>query len=107
MSGAEELRSRDELRRKAGKTFSANLKRIREASGLSQENLSLRATLVRSHVGKLEKEGQIPEIDTIYRLAGALGVEPRELIAEFYWRPDETGGDGYVTAEPPKKPYKV
>ena len=102
-----ELESRDELRHRAGATFSANLKRLREASGLSQENLSLRATLVRSHVGKIEKEQLMPEIDTIYRLAGALGVEPRELLGDFYWRPDDKDGDGYVTSEPPKKAYKA
>jgi transcriptional regulator with XRE-family HTH domain len=97
---------RQEFRREAADAFIANLKRLRKASGLSQENLSLRASLIRTHVGKIENGERLPQIDTVYRLAGALGVEPRELLAEFYWRPDEFGGDGHATDEPPKERYR-
>jgi transcriptional regulator with XRE-family HTH domain len=99
--------SRGEFRTEAGAAFIARLKRLREENGLSQENLSLRASLVRTHVGKIENGERLPELDTIHRLSGALGVEPRELLADFYWRPDEFGGTGRVTDEPPKERYKV
>jgi transcriptional regulator with XRE-family HTH domain len=97
---------RDEFRREAREAFIINLKRLRKASGLSQENLSLRASLARTHVGKIENRERAPKIDTIHRLAGALGVEPGELLAAFYWRPDERGCDGQITDEPPKERFK-
>lgn len=100
-------RARGEFRLEAGAAFIANLKRLRDESGLSQENLSLRASLVRTHVGKIENGERLPKLETIHRLAGALGVEPRELLADFYWRPDGSGGTGRVTDEPPKERYKV
>jgi transcriptional regulator with XRE-family HTH domain len=96
----------DELRRKASAAFISNLKRLRETSGLSQENLSIRASLARSHVGKLENSDGLPEIDTVYKLAGALGVEPRELLPAIYWLPGEPGKGGLVTDEPPAEPFK-
>ena len=95
--------TRKEFRREAGEAFIANLKRLRAESGLSQENLSLKASLVRTHVGLIEKGERLPEIDTIHRLAGALGVHPGELLSGFYWRPGELGSDGKVTREPPKE----
>lgn len=80
-----------------------NLRRLQKASGLSQENLSLRAKLSRNHVHSILKGERLPELDTVYKLAGALGVAPAELVQGFYWRPDETGGYGQVTDEPPER----
>lgn len=97
----EEKESREEFRREIGDALIANLKRLRKEKGLSQEDLSLRATLVRTHVHLIEKGQRFPNLDTVHRLAGALGVEPGELLKGLYWRPDESGGDGLVTDEPP------
>jgi transcriptional regulator with XRE-family HTH domain len=94
--------TRTEFRREARDAFIVNLKRLRAQSGLSQENLSLRASLVRTHVGLIENGERLPEIDTIHRLAGALGVEPGELLTGFYWRPDGPGRNGRVTSKPPE-----
>jgi transcriptional regulator with XRE-family HTH domain len=92
---------RAEFRRQLGKAISGNLERLRAESGLSQEDLSLRATLGRNHVHLIENGLRFPQLDTVYRLAGALGVEPIELLKGFYWQPSESGGDGRVTHEPP------
>jgi transcriptional regulator with XRE-family HTH domain len=97
----EQSEDRKEFREEARDAFITNLKRLREKSGLSQENLSLRASLTRTHVGLIENRERLPEIDTIHRLAGALGVEPGELFRGFYWRPDQSSGGGQVTDEPP------
>src|ERR1700759_3448727 len=97
MAAGREPNGQDEFRRKAGEIFISNLKRLRDASGLSQENLSIRASLTRSHVGKLEKSDGLPEIDTVYKLAGALGVEPRELLPAIYWQPGGPDKRGLVT----------
>lgn len=96
--------ARESFRREAGEALIANLKRLREKSGLSQEELSVKASLIRNHVGKIEKGRMFPELDTVYRLAGALEVEPGELLAGIYWRPDDTdAGGGRATVEPPRK----
>jgi transcriptional regulator with XRE-family HTH domain len=93
----EQSEDRKEFREEARDAFIVNLKRLRKETGLSQENLSLRASLTRTHVGLIENRERLPEIDTIHRLAGALGVE---LFKGFYWRPDESSDDGQVTNEP-------
>jgi transcriptional regulator with XRE-family HTH domain len=94
---------RKAFRREAGVAFSENLKRLREEkSDLSQEDLSIKANLVRNHVGKIEKNNLFPEMDTIYRLAGALEIEPAELLAGIYWQPDDTEAHGHFTNVPPK-----
>jgi len=41
-------------------------------------------------------------MDTIYRLAGALEIEPAELLAGIYWQPDDTEAHGHFTNVPPK-----
>ena len=92
-----------DFRREAGAVFIANLKRIREKSDLSQENLSLKAKLARSHVGLIENGKMFPEMETVYQLAGALAVEPAELIAGVYWQPDDSDVGGHATSQPPMK----
>jgi transcriptional regulator with XRE-family HTH domain len=93
----------DAFRRETGEAVIANLKKLRAATDLSQEELSLRAKLSRNHVWSIENGKRFPQIDTVCKLAGALGVEPARLLEGFYWRPDEFGGDGQVTTEPPKE----
>jgi transcriptional regulator with XRE-family HTH domain len=98
---------REAFRREAGIAFSANLKRLRDANDLSQEDLSIRASLIRNHVGKIEKGNLFPEMDTIYRLAGALEIEPSELLAGIYWQPDDSEAEGHFTDVPPKPKTKT
>jgi transcriptional regulator with XRE-family HTH domain len=93
---------RKAFRREAGIVFSANLKRLRENGDLSQEDLSIKASLVRNHVGKIEKGNLFPEMDTVYRLAGALGIEPAELLTGIYWQPDDSKAGGHFSGKPPK-----
>jgi transcriptional regulator with XRE-family HTH domain len=92
-----------DFRREAGEVFIANLKRVRNESGLSQENLSLRASLARTHVGLIENGKMLPEMETVYQLAGVLEVEPAELIKGIYWQPDDSDAGGHATREPPTK----
>jgi transcriptional regulator with XRE-family HTH domain len=98
--------ARKQFRRDAGDAFAANLRRLRTADGLSQEDLSRRAELIRTHVGLIERGARLPEIDTILRLAGALGVRPGELFKGIYWRPGDNGDAGQMTDQPPKESGK-
>ena len=93
--------SRKQLRREVADAFGANLKHLREQAGLSQENLSLRASLIRTHVGMIENGERVPGVDTVLRLAGALAVEPGDLFAGIHWQPDDSDRGGHITDEPP------
>lgn len=77
------------------KRFGANLTAQRERAGLSQEDLSFRAALHRTEIGLLERGARIPRIDTLAKLAGALGVTPAELLDGIEWRPAETQPGGF------------
>jgi hypothetical protein len=47
----EQKKARKEFRREAGEAFIANLERLRDEKGFSQEELSLKARLNRAHSG--------------------------------------------------------
>ncbi|WP_082157074.1 helix-turn-helix domain-containing protein [Afipia felis] len=62
-------------------TFAANLKRLRVAKGLSQEELAHRADLDRTYISSLERSVYAASLDTLERLAKELSVNPEELLA--------------------------
>jgi transcriptional regulator with XRE-family HTH domain len=82
--------------------FGKNLVRARKRAGMSQEEVGIRATLHRTEIGLLERGERLPRIDTMVKLAGALGVPPVELIAGIDWQPaDMTKGSFRVSATDP------
>ena len=60
--------------------FAANLRRLRHARGLSQEDLAFEADVNRTYMSKLEKGGSYPGLEIIGKLADVLEVEPAELL---------------------------
>jgi transcriptional regulator with XRE-family HTH domain len=60
--------------------FAANLRRLRHAKGISQEDLAYEADVNRTYLSKLEKGVSYPGLEIIAKLADALGVEPAELL---------------------------
>jgi transcriptional regulator with XRE-family HTH domain len=69
--------------------FGQNLARLRERAGVTQEDLAFRASLHRTEIGLLERGGRIPRVDTLAKLAGALGVPPAELLDGIVWEPGD------------------
>lgn len=67
--------------------FGENLCRARGRMGISQEELGFRASLHRTEIGQLEQGVRLPRIDTLVKLAGALCIEPCELLAGLSWEP--------------------
>ncbi|WP_084312575.1 helix-turn-helix domain-containing protein [Pseudomonas jinjuensis] len=61
-------------------TFAANVKRRRLELGFSQEELAERAGVHRTYVGMLERCEKNATLQSVERLAGALGVEPYVLL---------------------------
>ncbi len=70
--------------------FGENLARCRKQAGLSQEELAVRASLHRTAVGQLERGERVARTDTLVKLAGALGIEPGELLTGLSWEPGAT-----------------
>jgi transcriptional regulator with XRE-family HTH domain len=61
--------------------FGRNLRRLRLALGISQEELGFRANLDRTYVSSVERGHRNISIENVFRLASALECDPRELIA--------------------------
>lgn len=70
--------------------FGKNLARCRNRVGLSQEETAVRASLHRTAVGQLERGERVARADTLVKLAGALGIEPGDLLAGLSWDPGGT-----------------
>jgi transcriptional regulator with XRE-family HTH domain len=70
--------------------FGKNLARYREASGLTQEELAVRASVHRTQVGLLETGQRQPRIETLVKLAGALSIDSCALLEGIVWVPPAT-----------------
>lgn len=57
-----------------------NLRRLRHAKGLSQEELAIRAGVNRNYIGMLEREENSPTVDMLEKLAEVLEADPVELL---------------------------
>jgi transcriptional regulator with XRE-family HTH domain len=57
-----------------------NLKRIRVAKGVSQEQLAFDASIDRSYLGGIERCDENPSVDMLDKIAAVLGVELSELF---------------------------
>jgi DNA-binding XRE family transcriptional regulator len=80
--------------------FGDNLRRIRRRKGLSQDELAARASLHRTEIGLLENGQRVARITTMIQLAGALGVDPTELIAGIGWSPGGILGGNFGFQDP-------
>ncbi|WP_207000776.1 helix-turn-helix domain-containing protein [Trinickia mobilis] len=61
--------------------LSKNLKKIRAAQNISQEELGDRAGLHRTYISQVERMVTNISLDNIYLLSEALSVDPAELLA--------------------------
>ena len=61
--------------------FAANLRRLRNAKGLTQDDLAYEAKVSRSYLSQIEKGAFFASLKIVGRLAEALDVEPAELLA--------------------------
>ena len=59
-----------------------NLRRLRNAKGISQEELADRADVNRNYVGMLEREEYAASVDMLEKLAAGLGVDPVEFFRQ-------------------------
>jgi transcriptional regulator with XRE-family HTH domain len=69
--------------------FGDNLIRCRKLADLSQDELSVRASVHRTEISQLERGLRVARIDTLLKLSGSLEVEPSELLAGINWSPGD------------------
>jgi XRE family transcriptional regulator, regulator of sulfur utilization len=81
--------------------FGQQLQRLRTRRGLTQEQLAVKAGLVRVYVTKLEQGEHDPTLTMLVRLAKALRISVTELLGESvsasqWW---QVGEDRFATRE--------
>ncbi len=83
---AKELQNSKERREEKlefAKYFGKYFRKIREAKGISQENLSMNAGYYRTYLGKIEAGKYSPSLHTIWRLVNALGMNLSDFLKDF------------------------
>jgi transcriptional regulator with XRE-family HTH domain len=60
--------------------FGRNVRKQREANGLTQEALAERADLDRTYISDIERGTRNPGVKNVARLAKALGISPARLM---------------------------
>ena len=68
-----------------GRRFGENVIWLRKQAGLSQQAIAERAGLHRVEVSLIERGLRVPRLETILKLAGAIEVDPCDLIREMRW----------------------
>lgn len=69
------------------KLVGQNLKRVRVAQAVSQEQLAFDAGVDRSYLGGIERGEENPSVDTLEKIARILGIE----LLEFFQPVNDTG----------------
>ena len=73
--------------------FAQNLRALRQARGLSQEELAHQAGIDRTYISALERNVYNASIDVVDRLAKVLGVDAAELLKRPPTDPEESKPD--------------
>jgi transcriptional regulator with XRE-family HTH domain len=72
----------------AGK-FGDNLVRCRKLADVSQDELSVRASVHRTEISQLERGLRVARIDTLVKISGSLEIDPGELLTGIAWTPGD------------------
>ena len=64
------------------KRVGANVRRLRRAKGLTQEDLAGEAGIGMRHLGRIERAEISPTVDILAKVAEALGVHPSVLLGD-------------------------
>jgi transcriptional regulator with XRE-family HTH domain len=73
------------MREEAARRIGRNLFMARRRAGHSQEGLAALCSLHRTEIGLIENGQRLPRVDTLMKLAGALGVRPESLLDGIAW----------------------
>jgi len=70
-------------RRPEAKKFGAVVRKLREARGLTQDQLAERAGVSATYIGFIERGDNVPTLTIILQIASALKVRPSEMLRDF------------------------
>jgi transcriptional regulator with XRE-family HTH domain len=73
----------DKASKRALRTLGRNLHRLRNAAGLSQDTLAVKADMTKRYVQMIEAGQKCPTLYTLKRLQTALQCGYEELLADF------------------------
>lgn len=91
--------------RMLARQFGHSLVRARNRADLSQEEVGIRASLHRTEIGMLERGLRLPRLDTLIKLAGAIEVDPADLLDGIEWEAAIPSSGGYrIAPDPDEKP---
>jgi DNA-binding XRE family transcriptional regulator len=76
--------------------FASNLRRLRAAAGLSQEDLAFRAGMHRTQISLLEGGERMPRVETLIKLAAGVEATPSDLLDGIDWDPVTVVSGGLV-----------
>ena len=65
----------------AATAFGQAVRAARVAQGIAQDEFASRASISRSHMGKIERGEHVPTLPLILKIATALGIGAAELMA--------------------------
>lgn len=80
--------------------FAENLVRLRQAAEMNQDELAFRASIHRTQISYIEGGKRMPRLDTLVKLAGALGVPVSALVEGISWDPTITSGGEFQVSDP-------
>jgi transcriptional regulator with XRE-family HTH domain len=69
--------------KKNRKALGEGIRKYRKAAGLTQEKLAERIDINPVYMGQIERGYKVPTVDVLLRLAKALGVRVRDLVADL------------------------
>jgi transcriptional regulator with XRE-family HTH domain len=76
--------------------FAANMRRLHEEAGFTQEELAFRSAIHRPQISLLEGGKRMPRVFTLVCLAGSLVVTPNDLLDGIAWEPIVSISGGLV-----------
>lgn len=88
--------------RAVAERFAQNLAHYTKEAGFTQEELAARSEVHRTHVGELVNGKSLPRLDTLLKLAGALGVSVTDLIDGMEFQPAAQTGE-FLFSKPKRK----
>jgi transcriptional regulator with XRE-family HTH domain len=91
--------TKENIRPSLAERFAFNVRRLRVAADISQEELAFRADVHRTQVSLIEAGERLPRLETLVKLAGALGVTTNDLVEGIAWEPFEQLSGGFAVSQ--------
>lgn len=79
--------------------FGDNLVRCRRLADISQDELSVRASVHRTEISQIERGLRVPRVDTLAKLMASLDVSADELMEGIAWQSGDIHRGRFVSSD--------